>query len=165
MTCARADAFRVDSGRGRQNSFAGLVLFFRRCCRTTGCAPGETRRGNKRFLAQADSCRPRPESTRNAGAERWSGGGCVRMGLSVGLSGRNFRSCRRSFPRWRESVPRLRLKRIVPVSNRPFYSKIPRPKGWGACISFPGPPRRGSRIPGRPGGEGCGGPGYGSPWS
>jgi hypothetical protein len=33
MGCFRATASRFDPGRGRQNSFTGLVLFSRRCCR------------------------------------------------------------------------------------------------------------------------------------
>lgn len=124
----------------------------------------ETRRENKRFPAQSDSCRRRSELTRDAGTGRWSVRGCVRMGSVCRAFKAQFSQLPPVIPAM-AGIPRLRLKRIVPVSNRPFYSKIPRPRGWGACISFPGPPRRGSRIPGRPGGEGCGGPGYGSPWS
>jgi len=66
MDWISAAAFRFDPGRGRQNSFTGLVLFSRRCCRRYRFASGGRRRENKRFLAQSDSCRPRPGSNRTA---------------------------------------------------------------------------------------------------
>ena len=75
----RAAAFRFGPGRGRQNSFAGLVLFSRRCCRRNGRASGGRRRENKRCPAQSDSCRPRPGPNRNARTGAWSGDG-LKMG-------------------------------------------------------------------------------------
>ena len=66
MAWISAAASRFDPGRGRQNSFTGLVLFSRRSCRPDSGTLIGRRRENKRCLAQSNSCRPRPGSNRPA---------------------------------------------------------------------------------------------------
>ena len=85
-----------------------------------------------------------------------------------GLSGflvRNFRSLR-VIPAKAGIHPLVRTvekKSFLPRVSLLVTPKIPRPRAWGACISFPAPPHRGSGNPDRRPKAGCADPDSCSP--